>query len=123
MIAALELTALAKLMEPLTAESSVTIVVAAPVLISRPVEFAMEAVEPWSRADENAAHEISRGVIPVRRAGVGVIPIVAIRTARRRTHVNRSRNVCRANSDADADSNLGVSGRRRHAGKNHEKPE
>ena len=55
---AVEFAAAAELTEFLTAKSSVMIVIAPKISVPRRVEFAMEAMEPWTRADENAVHEI-----------------------------------------------------------------
>jgi hypothetical protein len=123
---AVEFTAVAELTESLAAESSVMIVIAPPVSIPRPVVFAMEAVKPRSRANENAVHEILRSVIPVRSAGVWVIPIIAIRAGGWRTDGDGSRNVHRsrhAHANAYCDSNLGVGSGCHRAGEKYEKPE
>jgi hypothetical protein len=98
-------------------------VIVAPVIaIPGPVVAATEAVEPRTRADENAANEIVGAVISVRRAGVWVIPIVAIRAVRR-TDVPRSGNVSGTDSNAHPKSNLSVGGGSCHAREKHEKPE
>ncbi|OLB20643.1 MAG: hypothetical protein AUH16_04520 [Acidobacteria bacterium 13_2_20CM_57_7] len=59
------------------------------------------AVEPRARPDENAADEIVRAVIAIRRAGIRVITIVAISADRGRPYIRR------ANSNAD-DHSLGM---------------
>ncbi len=66
------------------------------------------AVEPRTSPDEEAAGEIARPVVTVRRAGVRVISVVAISARRRSSHVARS-----SHSDADRQPlGAGVRGRR-----------
>jgi hypothetical protein len=117
--AAVEITtATTEVAESLTAaESAVAVIVAAEKTIAGPVVAAIEATEPGAGANENAVIEIVGAVIPVRRASVWVIPIVAIAAVGRRTDVTRT------HSDAEAKSHLGVGDRSRRARKNHEKPE
>jgi hypothetical protein len=96
-----------------------SVVVAAEITIARPVS-AVEAVEPRTRADKNAAIEVFGSVIAVRRASVWVISVVAVAAVGRRTDVSRRRNIARTNSNPDAKSHLGIGGRARE---NYEKPE
>jgi hypothetical protein len=70
-------------------------VVSAVKAITRPKA---EAAEPWAGADEDAADEPVRAVETVRRAGIGVIRVVAVGTDRRgadvtRTHANTNRDL------------------------------
>jgi hypothetical protein len=58
------------------------------------------AVEPGTRADEHAPCEVIRTVVPVRRASIRWIPVIAIGANRRR------RNVSRPNSDPNSKPNL-----------------
>ena len=48
------------------------------------------AVIPRAGANKDTTHEPRRTVITVRRACIGIIPIVAIRTYRRRANITRS---------------------------------
>lgn len=59
---------------------------------------AVEAVEPRARADKNAAGEVARAVITVRRARVRIISIVAVLAHWGWTVIRR------AETDADHDS-------------------
>jgi hypothetical protein len=70
---------------PVVASPIVTVTVVAPAITvpSRSVK----SVEPRPSADERAIHEPIRTVVPVWRAGVGIITIVAIRADRRRTDI------------------------------------
>jgi hypothetical protein len=103
--------------EPVTITESV--IVAAEITIAGPVA-AVETVEPRTHSDKNAAIEVFGTVIAVRRAGVWVISVVAVSAVGRRTEVSWRRNVARTNSNAYANSNLGIGGRARE---NYEKPE
>ena len=94
-------------------------IVAAEITIARPVA-AVETVEPGTYADKNAAIEVFGTVIAVRRASVWVISVVAVAAVGRRTDVSRRRNIARTNSNAYANSHLGIGGRARE---NYEKPE
>jgi hypothetical protein len=91
--------------------------VAAEITITGPVAR-VETVEPRTHADKNAAIEVFGTVITVRRASVWVISVVAVSAVGRRTDVSRS--IARTNSNAYANSNLGIGGRARE---NYEKPE
>jgi len=101
--------------EPVTITESVK--VAAEITITGPVAT-VETVEPRTHADKNAAIEVFGTVIAVRRASVWVISVVAVSAVGRRTDVSRS--IARANSNAYANSRLGIGGRARE---NYEKPE
>jgi hypothetical protein len=115
---AMEVTPTTKIAEPFTiAESAV--IVAAEITIARPVA-AVEAVEPRTHADKNAAIEVFGTVIAVGRASVWVISVVTVAAVGRRTDVGWRRNIARTNSNAYAKSHLGVGGRTRE---NYEKPE
>ncbi len=57
---------------------------------SRVEAAAIEAVEPWTRADKYAAGKIIRAIVAVRSARVWSEPVVAIRADRSRTNVYRS---------------------------------
>jgi hypothetical protein len=59
-------------------------------------------VEPWTGADEYAACEVVRTVVTVRCAGVGVISVVAVGADWCRA------NICRTNTNPDADADLGA---------------
>jgi hypothetical protein len=109
---AMEVTPTTKIAEP-------AVIVAAEITIAGPVA-AVEAVEPGSYADKNAAIEVFGTVIAVRRASVWVISVVAVSAVGRRTEVSRRRNIARTNSNAYANSHLGIGGRARE---NYEKPE
>jgi hypothetical protein len=109
---AMEVTPTTKIAEP-------AVIVAAEITIAGPVA-AVEAVEPGTRADKNAAIEVCWPVIAVRRASVWVISVVAVEAVGRRTDVSRRRNIARTNSNAYAKSHLGIGGRARE---NYEKPE
>jgi hypothetical protein len=61
-----------------------------------------EAVVPRASAYEDSAREPARTVVPVRRASIRIVGIVAIRTDRRSSHVTRP------NADADSDPDLGL---------------
>jgi hypothetical protein len=107
-----------KIAEPVTiAESAV--IVAAEITIAGPVA-AVEAVEPRTYADKNAAIEVFGTVIAVGRARVWVISVVAVAAVGRRTDVSWRRNIARTNSNAYAKSHLGIGSRARE---NYEKPE
>jgi hypothetical protein len=115
---AMEVTPTTKIAEPFTiAESAV--IVAAEITIARPVA-AVEAVEPRTHADKNAAIEVFGTVIAVGRASVWVISVVTVAAVGRRTDISWRRNIARTNSNAYAKSNLGIGGRARE---NYEKPE
>jgi hypothetical protein len=124
-IAAVEFTPTTKVTEYL-ATTEPAVIVAPVIAIPRPVVAATKAaiaVEPRTSPDENAANEIVGAVISVRRAGIWVIPIVAILAIRRRDGVPRSGNVSGTNSNAYPKSNLSVGGGNCHAREKHEKPE
>jgi hypothetical protein len=58
---------------------------------SAPAGASVEAaVEPRACADEKAAGEIARTVVTVRRAGVGVIPVVTVSAGGGRTNISRA---------------------------------
>jgi hypothetical protein len=115
---AMEVTPTMKIAEPVTiAESAV--IVAAEITIAGPVA-AVEAVEPRTYADKNAAIEVFGTVIAVGRARVWVISVVAVAAVGRRTDVSWRRNIARTNSNAYAKSHLGIGSRARE---NYEKPE
>jgi hypothetical protein len=81
-----------------------TVVTAAPAVsrtktTSAPTWASVEpAVEPRACADEQATGEVARTVVPVRRTGVRVIPIVTVGADRSRTDISRTD----AYSDGDA---------------------
>jgi hypothetical protein len=95
------------------------VIVAAEITIAGPVA-AVETVEPRTHADKNAAIEVFGTVIAVRRASVWVISVVTVAAVGRRTDISWGRNIARTNSNAYANSNLGIGSRARE---NHEKPE
>ena len=103
--------------EPVTITESV--IVAAEITIAGPVA-AIETVEPRTHADKNAAIEVFGTVIAVRRASVWVISVVAVSAVGRRTDISWRGNIARTNSNAYANSNLGIGSRARE---NYEKPE
>jgi hypothetical protein len=103
--------------EPVTITESV--IVAAEKTIAGPVA-AVETVEPRTHADKNAAIEVFGTVIAVRRASVWVISVVAVSAVGWRTDISWRRNIARTNSNAYANSNLGIGGR---ACENYEKSE
>ena len=102
---------------PAITESAV--IVTAEIAIAGPVAT-VETVEPGASADENAAVEVFRAVISVRRACVWVVTVVAIATVGSWTDVRRRGDVGGTDSNADAKPNLGMRGRGRE---NYEKPE
>ena len=104
--------------EPVTITES-AVIVAAEITIARPVA-AVETVEPGTYADKNAAIEVFGTVIAVRRASVWVISVVTVAAVGRRTDISWRRNIARTNSNAYANSNLGIGSRARE---NYEKPE
>jgi hypothetical protein len=120
LVAAVEFTPATEVTESLTATES-AVKVAAVIPIARPVIAATEAMEPRTRADENAANEIVGAVISVRRAGVWGISIVAI-GAVGWTDVSGSGNVSRTDSNAHSKPNLSVGGGSCHAGEKYENP-
>src|SRR5690242_10693988 len=72
---------------PVAAAAIVTAVVASAVIsIRTPVE----AMEPWASADKDAIRKPIRPIVAIRRAGVGVIAIIAVSTNRSRADVRRS---------------------------------
>jgi hypothetical protein len=77
---------------------------------------AVEAMEPWARADEYAAGKIVRAIVAIRRAGIRGIPVIAIGADRGRPDVGWG-NVPWPKSNSNP--NLRV-GRARH---NHANPE
>jgi hypothetical protein len=103
--------------EPVTTAESV--IVAAEITITGPVA-AVETVEPRTHSDKNAAIEVFGTVITVRRASVWVVSVVAVSAVGRRTEVSWRRSIARTNSNAYANSNLGIGSRARE---NYEKPE
>ncbi len=115
---AMEVTPTTKIAKPVTTTES-AIIVAAEITIAGPVA-AVETVEPRTHSDKNAAIEVFGTVIAVRRASVWVISVVAVAAVRGRTDVSRRRNIARTNSNAYANSHLGIGGRARE---NYEKPE
>jgi hypothetical protein len=58
----------------------------------------IKSMEPRAGANKNSAGEITRPVVAVRRAGVGIVSVVAVRAHWRRTNVGR------ANANADHNS-------------------
>jgi hypothetical protein len=48
---------------------------------------AVEAMEPWTRADEHAAGKIVRAIVAIRRAGIRGVPVIAISADRGRANV------------------------------------
>jgi hypothetical protein len=73
------------------ATSAATIKAAATVeATSAPTTSAPTAVEPRASADEQAAGEIARTVVAVRRAGVWVITVVTVSADRSRTDITRT---------------------------------
>jgi hypothetical protein len=76
------------------------------------VEAGSPTVEPWAGADEDAAREILRPVVPVRRASVRVVAVVAVFASRRTGCVARTYADTNADgSNAYSNSNLCVSRR------------
>jgi hypothetical protein len=104
--AAVEVTASESAEIPVSSTTEITAkwrpsIVAAAVITATVVTVStasIKAMEPGAGADENSANEIIRAVVPVRRACIGEIAIVAVRACRRRTDI--------AWTDCDADSNL-----------------
>ena len=115
---AMEVTPTTKIAEPVTIPEC-AVVVAAEITIAGSVIAAVEAVEPRTRADKNAAIEVCWPVVAVGCAGVWVISVVAVGAVGRRTDVSRRRNIARTNSNAYAKSHLGI-GRARE---NYQQPE
>jgi hypothetical protein len=64
--------------------------VTAPAIAPAKTASAPTAVEPRASADEQAAREVARTVVAVRRARVGVIPIVAVGADGSRTNIART---------------------------------
>ena len=63
----------------------------APFIVTRaPIAAPVKPVEPRAGADKHATNEPVRAVVAVRRAGVRVVAIIAVRTNRCRTVVGRS---------------------------------
>lgn len=77
---------------------------------------AVEAMEPWTRADEHAAGKIVRAIVAIRRAGIRGIPVIAIGAGRSRPNVGWGHVPW---PKSNSNPNLRV-GRARH---NHAKPE
>jgi hypothetical protein len=89
-----------------TATSESATVKPAPKATSAEARTSVEAaVEPRASADEDATGKVARTVVTVRRAGIGVIPIVSVRADRSRP------NVARTDAHADCDA-LSISVRR-----------
>jgi hypothetical protein len=76
----------------MTIISATTVVPTAAVVSATSVK----AMEPGTGTDEDAANEVVRAVVSVRRTSVRVITIVAVSAGRAGT------NVARANADIDA---------------------
>ena len=117
--AAMEVAPAPEIAEAITTESAVVIKIPAEITIAGP-EAAVETVEPGASAEKNAAVEVFRAVISVRRASVRVISVVAVRAVGRWADVYRRRDIGRTNSNADPKSNLGMRDRARE---NYQKPE
>jgi hypothetical protein len=64
--------------------------VTAPAVAAAKTASAPTAVEPWASADEEAAREVARAVVAVRRARVGIIPIVTVGADGSRTNIPRT---------------------------------
>jgi hypothetical protein len=77
---------------------------------------AVEAMEPWTRADEHAAGKIVRAVVAIRCAGIRGVPVVAIGADRCRPDIGWG-NVAWPESNSDPNLRMG---RARH---NHAKAE
>jgi hypothetical protein len=90
---------------------AVTAVVAPAVAIVRTpvISRSIIAVIPGACADEDAANKVTRPVIPIGRAGIRIIVIVAIRANRR-----RSDGISGAIAHAHSDLRRRVHCRRRH---------
>jgi len=72
-------------MAPVATPAVVPTAVVPTAIVRTPVKSrSIIAVIPGTRADKDAADEIARPVIPIGRAGIGIIVIVAIRAKRRR---------------------------------------
>jgi hypothetical protein len=71
-------------------------------------------VEPWPSSNKDAAHKPVRTVVAIRRAGVRIVSVISVRTARRTNcHADRP------DSDAHADLRLRISKRHRHHHRQH----
>ena len=90
-------------------EAFVSVEAAAPVKAMAVITTTVEAatMEPRAGADEDAADEIVRPVVAVRRTGVGIVAVVTVGADRRGTDgaVNG------ANPDADANLRVGAARR------------
>jgi hypothetical protein len=80
---------------------------------------AKAATEPGSGSDKDASREPIRPIVAIRRAGIGVVPVIAVSARRRYVTVviTITRTIDRpAESNADCDSlRVGGNGRRRDA--------
>jgi len=76
--------------EPATVKAATACIKATSAPAGSKTTSAPTAVEPRTSADEQAAGEVARTVVPVRRARVGVIPIVAVRANGSWTVISRA---------------------------------